>query len=337
MKKFLLSIVVFMTFSCGRNEKPDPIIRDETPESEESIDHITLFLLPGQGLQPIYQILESAKSNNHLLKLRTSGILESNTFFGDNPDEAAFLTSIFIGKTTFRGSLGLDRDSLPSKNLFELAHERGFFTSILTPGYASNPLISSLIGHQLKPSAEATAWEYTSEHVDFVYGFGRKDFERRRDRKNVFNALNLKGFQIYLDSASSSNFKRGKTISVQGWGSGENRRKEFNYILSRLVKRNFKDQKTFTVVFFPPNLDYPPSFEMDCLAAFLEATEHDQGNLTITLSYPSVFDPNLGSNRRSSIGGVSSLLAHGPGSQKVMGLHSSSDFGKIIARMLEEK
>lgn len=331
---FLLICLPF--FSCERSKKPIPVKISNGANPDLELKYIALFILPGEGLKPIYNILEGAKSNNQLLKLRTSGILETNTFMGEKPDDAAFLSSIFLGKTTYRGSLGMNKDSLPEKNLFEIAKENQYFTAFLTPGLLADSLPTAMVGHHKEFDREESAWDYSRGFIDFIYGYGRIPFERRRDKKNVYRLLDQKGFQLALDSASVTNLKKGKAISVLNYSSGENEKDDFQLMLNRFVRRNFKGQKVFMVLYFPAKLDYEEGFTMESLASFLQATEFNPETLIICLSLPQIFNTPEDPNLRSSIGGVSSLMAYGPYKETVMGLHSSSDFGNYLRKILEE-
>lgn len=335
--RFLNFWFILLLFACGRTEKPESVNVAISPTLESKPEQIVIFILPGRGLKPIYNILEGAKSNNQLLKLRTSGMLETNTFLGEKPDDRAYLTSIFIGKTTFRGSMGLNKDSLPEPNLFQAAQEAGFYTAFLTPGLIADTLTGSIFGHHKEFSKEAIAWDLSSGIMDYFFGYGRIPFERRKDKKNVFKALSQKGYQIAMDSSSISQLKRGKSAIVTQYSSGENQKKFFKYVIGQFMRRNFSKQKVFMVVYFPPYLQYEEGFEMEVLAEFLERSEHNDKTLTICLSYPRIFDADGKENLRSSIGGVSSLLTYGPKKEEVMGLHSSTDFGNYIRKVLQDQ
>jgi hypothetical protein len=335
--KVLIIILLCLPFlACERSKKPKPVLIGSSIEQDIELKYIALFILPGKGLKPIYNILEGAKSNNQLLKLRTSGILETNTFMGEKPDDAAFLSSIFLGKTTYRGSLGMNKDSLPDKNLFETAKENQYFTAFLTPGLLADSLPSAMVGHHRDFNKEESAWDYSSGFIDFIFGYGRIPFERRMDQKNIYSLLDKKGYQLALDSTSVMNLKKGKAISVLNYSSGENEKDDFQLMLNRFVRRNFKGQKVFMVLYFPKKLDYKEGFTMEALASFLEATEFNPETLIICLSLPQIFNSRGDPNLRSSIGGVSSLMAYGPYKETVMGLHSSSDFGNFLRKILEE-
>ncbi len=333
MKRSFL-MVVLIALACGRTEKPEAVRVSNAPSLDTWPDQIALFIMPGRGLKPIYNILEGAKSNNQLLKLRTSGMLETNTFLGERPDDAAFLTSIFIGRTTYRGSMGMNKDSLPEKNLFEVAKEAGYFTAFLTPGLLADTLPCAMVGHHRYFNKDECALEFQKGAIDFFYGHGRPAFDRRKDRKNLFSALNLNGYQIALDSASGAGVKRGKAAIVKGYSTGEKNKEEFKQALGNFIRRNFSDQKVFMVVYFPPNLNYEERFEIETLAEFLSKTEFSN-TLSICLSYPTIYDTKGDPNLRSSIGGVSSLLTFGPKRDVVMGLHSSTDFGNYIQKIMK--
>jgi len=181
------------------------------PTSKKQPKNIILMIGDGMGLAHVYSAMTA--NGGHLFLENFKNIGFSKTYSSDNyiTDSAAGGTALSSGIKTYNGAIGVDPDKKPVTNIREMAEKKGLKTGLVSTSAITHATPASFIAHaSSRSSYEDIAADFLKTNIDVFIGGGIKNFEDRKDGKNLSKELKDKGYQVLYNIEDIQKIKSGK-------------------------------------------------------------------------------------------------------------------------------
>ncbi len=181
------------------------------PTGKKQPKNIILMIGDGMGLAQVYSAMTA--NGGHLFLENFKNIGFSKTYSSDNyiTDSAAGGTALSSGIKTYNGAIGVDPDKKPVPNIRELAEIKGLKTGLVSTSAITHATPASFIAHaSSRSSYEDIAADFLKTNIDVFIGGGIKNFEERKDGRNLSKELKDKGYQVLYNIADIQKIKSGK-------------------------------------------------------------------------------------------------------------------------------
>lgn len=228
MKKYLfLLFLIIPLFSRAQETQPDQIDKSKYENQEfyevkkyankkpksESVKNIIFLIGDGMGPTQVYAGLVANKGDSYLKSMPVSGFNKTNSSDELITDSAAGATAFSIGKKTYNGAIGVDKNEVPKKTILEMAVEKGLGTGLISTCAITHATPASFIAHQQnREMQEEIAADFLKTDIDLFIGGGRKYFNQRKDKRNLLAELEAKGYDV-VTSLDSLKFAKGEKVA----------------------------------------------------------------------------------------------------------------------------
>ena len=185
------------------------------PKKSKQPKNIILMIGDGMGLAQIYSGMTA--NGGHLFLENFKNIGFSKTYSSDNyiTDSAAGGTALSSGVKTYNGAIGVDPDKKPIVNIREMAEKKGLKTGLVSTSAITHATPASFIAHvDSRGSYEDIALDFLKTNIDVFIGGGIKNFEERKDGKNLSKELKNKGYQVLYNIDEIQKVKSGKLAGL---------------------------------------------------------------------------------------------------------------------------
>ncbi len=202
MKKIVSLIVIscFFLHCTSTNKGQDiPLVTSKSGVGKRP-KNIILMIGDGMGLT---QITAGYYMNNGKLNLiqfpyvglHINNPAEDSTIITDSASGA---TAFSIGKKTYNGAIGVDKDSLPHETILETAEKNGLATGLVATCNIQHATPASFIAHEKsRADYEPIAEDFLKTDIDLFIGGGKQFFDNRKtDNRNLLKELEAKGYQV---------------------------------------------------------------------------------------------------------------------------------------------
>jgi len=225
---FSILIIGFGSFTCfGQEEYKDPknkalnevypggsfyeVQNYVQPTRKKAPKNIILMIGDGMGLAHVYSAMTA--NGGHLFLENFKYIGFSKTYSSNDyvTDSAAGGTALSSGIKTYNGAIGVDPDKKPVTNIREMAEKKGLKTGLVSTSAITHATPASFIAHvSSRGSYEDIALAFMTTNIDVFIGGGRKNFEERKDGRNLSKELKEKGYQVLNNIEDIQKTKSGK-------------------------------------------------------------------------------------------------------------------------------
>lgn len=185
------------------------------PTGKKQPKNIILMIGDGMGLAQVYSAMTA--NGGHLFLENFKHIGFSKTYSSDNyiTDSAAGGTALSSGIKTYNGAIGVDPDKKPVPNIRELAEKKGLKTGLVSTSAITHATPASFIAHvSSRSSYEDIASDFMKTNIDVFIGGGIKNFEERKDGRNLSTELKDKGYQVLYKIEDIQKVKSGKLAGL---------------------------------------------------------------------------------------------------------------------------
>jgi alkaline phosphatase len=207
MKRILYLFLVLFFLSClpdtsdsfsGEKNDLGVFASYKDPVFPSSPKNIILLIGDGMG---ITQITAGLYMNGNKLNLERFPVIGLHKSYSGShliTDSAAGATAFSCGIKTYNGAVGVNMDTVPVKNIIEIAEERGMATGLISTSTIVHATPASFIAHQkFREMYEQVAADFLKTEIDFFVGGGKKYFDRRSsDDRNLYNELQENGYVV---------------------------------------------------------------------------------------------------------------------------------------------
>jgi len=225
---FSILMLCFVSFaSYGQEEYKDPknkalnelypggsfyeVQNYAQPTGKKRPKNIILMIGDGMGLAHVYSAMTANGGHLYLENFKNIGF--SKTYSSDNyiTDSAAGGTALSSGIKTYNGAIGVDPDKKSVPNIREMAEKKGLKTGLVSTSAITHATPASFIAHvSSRSSYEDIAADFLKTNIDVFIGGGIKNFEERKDGKNLSKELKDKGYQVLYNIDDILKVKSGK-------------------------------------------------------------------------------------------------------------------------------
>jgi len=234
IKYLILNILIIgvFSFTCyGQEEYKDPknkalneiypggafyeVQHYIEPKSNKQPKNIILMIGDGMGLVQVYSAMTANRGHLYIENFKNCGF--SKTYSSDNytTDSGAGGTALSSGVKTYNGAIGVDSDKKSVPNIRELAEKKGLKTGLISTSSITHATPASFIAHvDSRSSYEDIALELTKTNIDVFIGGGIKNFETRKDGRNLSKELRDKGYQVLYNINDIRKVKTGKLAGL---------------------------------------------------------------------------------------------------------------------------
>lgn len=181
------------------------------PNSKKQPKNIILMIGDGMGLAHVYSAMTA--NGGHLFLENFKNIGFSKTYSSDNyiTDSGAGGTALSSGIKTYNGAIGVGPDKKPIPSIRELAEKKGLKTGLVSTSAITHATPASFIAHTpSRGNYEDIAAEFLTTNIDVFIGGGIKNFETRKDGRNLSKELKDKGYQVLYNITDIQKVKSGK-------------------------------------------------------------------------------------------------------------------------------
>lgn len=177
--------------------------------------NVIFIIGDGMGIAQIYAGMVANGNQLQMERFKTLGF--SKTYSANNftTDSAAGGTALACGVKTKNGMIGMSPDSVAAESILELADRNGLSTGMVTTCDITHATPASFIAHQVsRKMNEAIATDFLKTDIDVFIGGGRKNFEKRTDKRDLTSELKAKNYQIAYTLDEVKNIKSGKLAGM---------------------------------------------------------------------------------------------------------------------------
>jgi len=158
--------------------------------------NIIIFIGDGMGLASISYVMAINENRLNLEKFNVVGLSKTSSANNYVTDSGAGGTAIATGYKTYNGAIGINKDSMPLKNIMELAHEKGYATGIVVTSSITHATPASFVAHvKDRDQNDEIAKAYLNNIIDVFIGGGNKYFD-----KNLKDSLIKLNYHLVYDT-----------------------------------------------------------------------------------------------------------------------------------------
>jgi alkaline phosphatase len=165
----------------------------------------------GMGLAHVYSAMTANRGHLFLENFKNIGFSKTWSSSDYITDSAAGGTALSAGVKTYNGAIGIDADKNPVPTIRDLAERDGLKTGLVSTSALTHATPASFIAHTAsRGNYEDIAADFLKTNIDVFIGGGIRNFEVRKDGRNLSNELKTKGYQVLYNIADIQKVKSGK-------------------------------------------------------------------------------------------------------------------------------
>ncbi len=180
--------------------------------------NVILMIGDGMGVSQVSAALYANEGHLYLENFKFCGFSQTQSADNFITDSSAGGTAISCGKRTNNGHVGVGPQKEKLKTILEYAEDKGLQTGLVSTSAITHATPASFISHQeSRLSYEDIALDFLKTDIDLFIGGGYAHFANRSDNKNLIDSLILKGYQVYTNFDSISNFSSEKIACLTAY------------------------------------------------------------------------------------------------------------------------
>jgi alkaline phosphatase len=196
--RFVICVAIFFVFNPGYSQTGAKEHRiSKNKQSHHKVKNIILMIGDGMGVSQIYAGMTANHGHLNIEKIKNIGF--SKTYSANNyiTDSGAGGTAIATGKKTFDGAIGVDADTVPARSILEYAELNNKATGLVVTCSITHATPASFIAHQpSRKNLEEIANDFLTSDIDVFFGGGLRNFNQRKDAKDLTKELAERGYQL---------------------------------------------------------------------------------------------------------------------------------------------
>lgn len=214
MKKInatLALIVLFLGVAIGSYAQE----KMTTEKAPSEVKNVILMIGDGMGLTHVQ--VSSMRAGKPLAMEGAQYIGLAKTYSANNrvTDSAAAGTAMATGTKTNNGSIGVDANNNPVKNIREKVQEVGMATGVVVTCEITHATPASFLAHApSRKLMDDIAIDIIKSGIDVFIGGGRKYFEKREDGRNLSDSLRNKGYAVAYSLDEVKGTPQGKVAAM---------------------------------------------------------------------------------------------------------------------------
>lgn len=380
---FTLFLIAQMTGSSGQNYSAYMIGKDsastfiyDEPYQVEYYDqvkskgepkNIILMIGDGMGIAHVFAGLTANKGHLYIENFKTIGYSKTSSTSDYVTDSGAGGTALSTGHKTYNGAIGMiidaNGDTIPALTILEKAESLGMATGLVSTCAMSHATPASFIAH--KPSRnmyDDIAADYLKTDIDVFIGGGSKNFNSRKDGRDLTVDLKEKGYQVLFDMEEIASVNEGKLAGLLAFAQNKPypvREMDLPLSTETAIRILSKNKKGFFMMVEGSQIDWAShknntpyvlremlQFDKaigkalefaakDKNTLVIVTADHETGGLAVVKG-----DPERGMvTAYFSTGGHTALMvpvfSFGPGSDNFTGIQENDEIGRKLFELIE--
>lgn len=198
--KILVLFTLFTLTSCiSVNVSENQI--DTTNGAIEKPKNIILLIGDGMGLSQVSAGLYYNTEASNFERFDQIGLIKTSASSDLITDSAASATAYSAGIKTYNGAIGVKQDTTAVETIVEAVSKKGMVTGLVATSSIVHATPASFYAHVKKRYLyEEIATYLPTSEVDFFAGGGLQYFNKRKDKKNLLDALQANNFEVITSS-----------------------------------------------------------------------------------------------------------------------------------------
>lgn len=177
--------------------------------------NIILMIGDGMGVTHVFSALTANHGHLFLENFKHIGFSKTQSASDFITDSAAGGTALACGVKTYNSGLGVNADTIPVKSILEIAEEKGLATGLVSTSAITHATPASFIAHQpSRKMYEEIAADFLKTDIDVFIGGGIDHFTKRKDNRNLVEALQEHGYRVEYDLQKIKEIKSGKLAGL---------------------------------------------------------------------------------------------------------------------------
>lgn len=165
--------------------------------------NVVLMIGDGMGLVHTYTAWTANKGKLNLAQMPYTGLTKTYCANKLVTDSGAAGTALATGEKTNYHSVGVDTAGNDLASLTDYAQQAGKKTGVVVTCRLNDATPAAFCAnHVERDSTENLVADYLQCNVDYLFGGGRKHFEKRTDGRNIIREMEEKGYTYVADEAS---------------------------------------------------------------------------------------------------------------------------------------
>lgn len=234
MKNSIIVILIFLLCSVGvfgqeaanlvpvtnsyTSDKPYETVKVK-PVKGKKVKNVILMIGDGMGLVQVSAAWVANHGKLNIDNCTYTGF--SRTWCANKliTDSGAAGTAMATGKKTNYHCISVDPQGNKLTSLTDLAHTGGLKTGIVVTCNLPDATPAVFCAHNIdRDKEEEVAADYLKCDVDYIFGAGREEFNKRADKRDLLAEMQQKGYQVCTTWDETSKIKSGKVFSVPSEG-----------------------------------------------------------------------------------------------------------------------
>jgi alkaline phosphatase len=228
--------------------------------SKKNPKNVILLIGDGMGLAQIYAGYTANKAQLSLFNIPTQGLSITKSSDSYITDSAAGATAMATGHKTNNRFISVDESGKPVELITQQLVKKNYKTAIISAGNITDATPAAFYAHQPERSYnEPIAQDFLSNPSDILIGGGPKEFNSRKDGKDLSKVLIEKGYTFSdkfssLDTIKNNRFVVLDDASVVSMKAG---RGEFlTKSLAKATNTFLKSKNPFFIMAEGAQIDY---------------------------------------------------------------------------------
>lgn len=153
------------------------------------------------GLSQVSSAFYYGDSIPNFKRFNSIGLIKTSSASDVITDSAAGATAFSTGEKTYDGSIGMNIDTIPQKNIIEKVSAFGMKTAVIATSSITHATPASFYAHvKSRELPEEIASCLHQSDLDYFAAGGLKFFTKRKDSINYLKKLEENGFTMQTDS-----------------------------------------------------------------------------------------------------------------------------------------
>ncbi|QZT36848.1 alkaline phosphatase [Halosquirtibacter xylanolyticus] len=337
---------------------------DVLPSKKNKVKNVILMIGDGMGLTHSSSAWVANRGKLNMVD-RTMHVGLTKTYCEDQliTDSGAAGTAIATGVKAKYHSVGVDVGNKPMDSLTDLAKAKGLSTGIVvTCGLTDATPACFVSNNKERENEEEIALGYLDSNLDVVFGGGRRQFNRRSDKRDLLKELDQKGYHVVSSLEEAKIYQGERLFAVVEEGQiplAMERKDEFQDAVNMAITHLDRNKRGFFAMFESSRIDdcghannvgdlieeifdFDQAVgqvlkwaELDGETLVIIVADHETGGLTLNGGDLSKGEVDVDFQNGGHSGVMVPIYTYGPMSDSFSGVMENTDIFVNIVRILK--
>ncbi|MBI1192410.1 MAG: alkaline phosphatase [Bacteroidetes bacterium] len=164
---------------------------------DQPVRNVIFVVGDGMGLAQITAGMYARDNTSVFEQFPVVGLIKTHSADELITDSAAGATAFSCGQKTYNGAIAVDSNRQPLRTIFEEGDERGYGTGVVVTSTLTHATPAAFYAHdESRSNYEAIAEDLVLSGLDVAIGYGKEEFNARKDARDLLAVLSERGFKV---------------------------------------------------------------------------------------------------------------------------------------------